>query len=595
LPLEHIDDTKVDGRYRLVDNNLVYHDDLPPASDINGELRFTGNGLEAKKIRGVMLGAPVSVDIGMEDGHVALQASGTAAIPALRQRYGHPVFEHLSGSAPWSGTVRVKKRNAEVRIESSLLGVSSSLPAPFNKTASDALPLAFVFMPSDGQQQFDVTLGDSVRANVVRKSEPGKVAVDRGVIAIGRPDAQLPERGMLLAVGAKRLDADVWRRLSDGAGSGGSGGNGGSLPISQIDLRADELRIFDRPINTAQLTGGLEGDTWKMDIKSREAVGRIEWTSRDSGDRLSGHLSRLDLAENGATVTAPQSIVDRTERLPAIDLSVDHFLLHGRELGELRLTAENAAGVWNTGFQIKNPDGDLAGTGRWQMPQPAQPATTALDFNLNANSVEHMLERLGYPNAVRRGTATLAGALSWSGDPARFDYKTLSGKLTLEAKRGQFNKLEPGVGRLLGILSLQSLPRRISLDFRDIFSEGFAFDSIDGHMAINRGIMDTSDLEIDGPAATVLMNGSVDLVRETQDLKVRVQPSIGETVATGVLLINPAVGATAWLMNKMFGNPLDKVFSFDYAVTGSWTDPKVEKVAAQGPGIALRTDEVITP
>ncbi len=310
---------------------------------------------------------------------------------------------------------------------------------------------------------------------------------------------------------------------------------------------------------------------------------------------MQGRLSRLDLAEHGDTPAEIQPIVERTERLPAIDLSVEHFLIHGRELGELRLTAENAAGVWNTGFQIKNPDGDLAGTARWQMPQPAQPAITALDFSLKANSVERMLERLGYPEAVRRGTATLSGALTWSGAPTEIDYKTLGGKLTLEAARGQFKKLEPGVGRLLGILSLQSLPRRISLDFRDIFSEGFAFDSIDGNVEINRGIMDTNDLEIDGPAASVLMHGSVDLVRETQYLKVRVQPSIGETVATGVLLINPAVGATAWLMNKMFGNPLDKVFSFDYAVTGSWADPKVEKVAVQGPGIALRTDEAITP
>jgi uncharacterized protein YhdP len=171
----------------------------------------------------------------------------------------------------------------------------------------------------------------------------------------------------------------------------------------------------------------------------------------------------------------------------------------------------------------------------------------------------------------------------------------LSGKLALEAADGQFKKLEPGVGRLLGILSLQSLPRRISLDFRDIFSEGFAFDSITGLMMIDHGIMETSDFQIKGPAAKVLMNGNVNLVRETQDLKVRVQPALGETVATGVILINPVIGATAWLMNRIFGNPLDKAFAFDYAVTGSWADPKVDKVAAQGPGLIQQPPAGGTP
>jgi uncharacterized protein YhdP len=183
----------------------------------------------------------------------------------------------------------------------------------------------------------------------------------------------------------------------------------------------------------------------------------------------------------------------------------------------------------------------------------------------------------------------------WNGPPTRIDYASLGGNLKLEAARGQFKKLEPGVGRLLGVLSLQSLPRRMSLDFRDIFSEGFAFENIEGKVVIARGVMETSEFEIAGPAAKVLMNGTVNIVNETQDLKVRVQPAIGESIATGVLLVNPVIGASAWLMNRVFGNPLDKAFAFDYTVTGSWADPKVEKVAVQGPSAALKTEGVTTP
>jgi uncharacterized protein YhdP len=188
------------------------------------------------------------------------------------------------------------------------------------------------------------------------------------------------------------------------------------------------------------------------------------------------------------------------------------------------------------------------------------------------------MARAGYPDTVRRGSANIAGNLSWNGTPFSIAYPTLSGNLKLDAASGQFVKLEPGVGRLLGVLSLQSLPRRITLDFRDVFSEGFAFDSITGQFAVTRGIVDTRDLQIQGPSAKVLMGGTIDLAGETQDLKVRVQPAVGDSIAIGAAIANPVAGAVVWAAQKILKDPIDQAFAFEYAVTGSWVDPKVEKL-----------------
>ena len=165
-------------------------------------------------------------------------------------------------------------------------------------------------------------------------------------------------------------------------------------------------------------------------------------------------------------------------------------------------------------------------------------------------------------------------------DRTSIDYPSLAGELTLAVSSGQFNKLEPGVGRLLGVLSLQALPRRISLDFRDVFSDGFAFDSISGSMKVAQGVIRTEDLGIRGPSAKVQMSGSTDLAAETQDLRVRVQPTLSESVALGAAIANPVAGVAALVAQKVFKDPIEKIFSYEYGVSGTWSDPQVVKLAA---------------
>jgi uncharacterized protein YhdP len=211
----------------------------------------------------------------------------------------------------------------------------------------------------------------------------------------------------------------------------------------------------------------------------------------------------------------------------------------------------------------------------------ARGAETALAFKLDVDNAEKLLERLKLPDAVRRGEGAIEGEVRWTGSPLAFDLPSLAGSVKVDFGKGQFKKLEPGVGRLLGVLSLQSLPRRITLDFRDIFSEGFAFDSITGEAGIGKGVMTTDELRIQGPAAKVLLSGQVDLIAETQNLKVRVQPAIGESLAVGAMLAHPVAGAVAWAAQKVLKDPLDQIFAYEYAVTGSWSDPQVAKLTRQ--------------
>jgi uncharacterized protein YhdP len=210
-----------------------------------------------------------------------------------------------------------------------------------------------------------------------------------------------------------------------------------------------------------------------------------------------------------------------------------------------------------------------------------------MNLRLEVADIGKFLARMRYPEGVRGGTATLSGTLGWNGAPQDIDFPTLTGSLAVNAARGQFAKLDPGIGKLLSILSLQALPRRVALDFKDVFSEGFAFDSIQGKVKIQRGIATTDSFRIVGSSARVVMSGNVDLHQETQALRVRVTPSVGDSVATVTALLGgPVAGIGVYLAQKLLNDPLGQLIAYDYSITGTWSDPNVSRIGfdRSGPG-----------
>jgi uncharacterized protein YhdP len=254
-----------------------------------------------------------------------------------------------------------------------------------------------------------------------------------------------------------------------------------------------------------------------------------------------------------------------------------------RDLGKLELTAQPRGADWHIQrLQLHSDDGTLAAEGWWRAAGRVQ--QTRLDATLDIRDAGKYLARFGLPDALRGAPTKVKGELAWAGSPQAFDYPTLSGGFRIDAGSGQFIKLDPGPAKLLGILSLQSLRRRLSFDYQDLFGEGFAFDEITGDVRIQNGVMKSDNLRIVGPAASVMISGETDLAHETQQLKLHVQPTLSGSLSVGaaaLLLANPiigaAVGAGTLLAQKIMQDPFEKMFSNDYVVTGTWSDPTIER------------------
>ena len=598
LPLHKLADSRVKGEYQFARNRLQVDPALPAFLDAGGHVGFTESQLSVKNGVARVFGDAVTVSGGTRpDGSVLLNAQGNLSVAALRQELDLPLLDHLSGSAAWKGAVSVPKRGGvEFVLDSTLQGVTSSLPDPLNKSAAASLPFRFEIAvpPGSGAVTGDVmklSAGSIFQAQFQRRHEAGgKVVISRGGIALNTP-VRLADKGVLVAANADRLDADAWRKaLAGGAerrarpADPAAAGEGG-FPLSGLALRAGELQMLGHRLSDVNLRAVMEEGGWQARLASREASGDIVWRDQGRG-RLQARFRQLALG-NGArdgAADAPRPDEERLSELPGLDISADSFVLRGKQLGRLDLKAANRGDTWRLEqFSIANPDGTLSGNGVWR---PGAKEETRLSFKFDVGNVEKMLARLGYPEAVQRGKGVLDGELAWRGPPTALHIPSLGGKMRVQVENGQFAQLEPGVGRLLGVLSLQALPRRITLDFRDVFSQGFAFDRISGSIQMNNGVLRTDDLEIFGPAARVFMSGEADAARETQNLRVRVQPTLSESIAVGSAIattgmIHPAVGLAAYLVQKALRDPVEKLFSFEYAVTGGWSDPKVEKLAAR--------------
>jgi len=580
LPLRRIDSSQVEGRYRFADNRLEVLRELPPFTSVQGELSFTSDKLQAKNLRARFLDQPMALDIGtLAGGTVRIGATGSLETNALRRHYGLRALEHLSGEAPWQGTLTVKRPTAELRIESDLRGIASSLPEPFNKSALTTLPLSVVGRIEPQRDEWSATLGS---AAIVRLQRQGQGASWRGRLAIGEAavkasSSALPQQGIALAVNLPRLDIDQWQALARNGNGNGASKPDSLPPLTVIDIRSPDLRAAHRNFHDVQLQGTRSETRWQFAVAGREAQGQLTWDVAGAG-RITGRFSRLHLpaGEGAGGDGGDEPTAEQAREMPAVDMAIDSLRLGELQLGEAKVKAENREGSWQAKLDVKNDAAKLSGEGRWR-PRRAASETT-LAFKLDVNNAEKLLGRMGMPDAMRRGEGELEGEVRWTGSPFAFDLPSLSGRVKADFGKGQFKKLEPGVGRLLGVLSLQSLPRRITLDFRDIFSEGFAFDSIAGEAKIGKGVMTTDELRIRGPSAQVLLSGEANLVAETQNLKVRVQPAIGETLAVGAMIANPVAGAVAWAAQKVLKDPLDQIFAFEYAVTGGWNDPQVAKI-----------------
>lgn len=635
FPIAAVEKITVQGAVVLGGNDLQILPETPRLGRARGTVAFSHTGFSINGGQARALGGDVRIEGGLSTAASGPVAVGKAAMPTTLRLQGTATAEGLqqarelglaarlgqyaSGSAAYSVLLGLRAGMPELQISSTLVGMGLRLPAPFAKTPEAALPLRFETSvlrtapkPGGGgvvatQDQLQLDIGRLLNLAYVRDVTGPNPRVVRGAIAVGLgadESAPMPDNGVVANINASGLDLDAWTTvLSQASGAelsastvsapGASSGMG-YLPTTMA-VRAKELTVSGRKFNNVVVGAGREGLLWRANLDASELSGYVEYRqpSGSAAGRVYGRLARLVIAPS--TAQDVENILDeQPSSIPALDIVVEDFELRGKKLGRVEMDAVNlttgAVREWRLNrFNIITPEAVFTASGNWanvgaQAPRSAtrsikERRRTVLNFKLAIADSGALLDRFGMKGVIRKGNGKIEGQVAWQGSPITLDYPSLAGNVNVNVEVGQFLKADPGIAKLLGVLSLQSLPRRLVLDFRDVFSEGFAFDFLRGDVAIDQGIARTSNLQMKGVNAVVLMEGHADIAKETQAIKVVVVPEINAGSASLLAsIVNPVMGLSTFLAQVILRRPLIDAATQELFVDGTWVEPRVTKI-----------------
>ena len=546
---------------------------------LRGDVALADGTMQADDVSGMLLGKPVRVD---------LEADRRGASPATLMMVNSwadarsigvlaPYLErHVEGETDWFAVARFPGGESDepvtVRLRSVLGGLALDLPEPLGKSAVDVRDFDIALsMFQSGRRDWELRLDDKVSAILRYTGELDKSA--RSAVVFGGGQARVPPvPGVEVSGTVPRTRLESWLDL------GGDGDGAFRLQdfLRKVDVRVDDFAAFGLLLGPSRVELEPSSGGWVAVIDSENVAGRIAIPYQlADGSPLILDMQRLRLVD-WETSDKPAQPTDPAT-LPAMAVNSEEFVLLDRRLGMLNAQLEKTpSGLVIRRFDTSAPSFSLRATGTWTN-TPDGPGTT-IKGALDSTDLGSTLDWLGHAGYINEGRGKSTFDVNWRGGPDRHFGKTIAGRISVQLKDGVLQDVNPGAGRALGLLSITALPRRLSLDFTDVFGKGLTFDKIEGDFTLSDGNAYTSNLIMDGPAAGVRISGRVGIAAEDYDQTAIVHANVGSSLPiVGTVLGGPPLGLGLWIFSEVFKEPLKGIARAKYSITGSWTDPVVER------------------
>ncbi|HSM69766.1 MAG TPA: YhdP family protein [Xanthomonadales bacterium] len=583
------DETSVAGRLRLAGNAFTELQSGFKLSGIEGAIDYDRDGLAGEQISARFGSSPAQLALHADwDADEVFRAGISGAVPvdevlpsSLLQ--AEPMLARISGTSHWDLGLSVSRSDQAGQMESwlelrsDLWGVTMGLPAPLLKQSEEAWPLRVRYPVRASDPVLTLELQDL--ATVKFELGEGLGSPTRANIHFGPGAAELPAEGLFTLGGsAAEFDMDQWMDLVIERFNRPRDSQG--LVFDQADLQVASMQFLNRRFEDVRLSLGFRDGLLEGKLEGAALAGDIRYSQASDGSRsLSAQMERLLLPE---PVDADMTMDSDPSRLPELHLYARRFSYHGLELGETRIEAFPL----RNGLRIESVEAvseqlNFQARGDWV--QDDTGSRSDFDILITSESLGALMSMMEISSVLEGGQTMLRYNAWWPGPPAAFALARLNGDIELSVVDGRILNADPGAGRMVGLLSVSALPRRLALDFRDVFGSGFSFDRAAGTITLQDGSAYTDDLVLESTAATMEIIGTSDMVNKTFDYLMAVRPGVSQTLpALGAVIGGPGGAAAGLALQGLLRKSLGEATEARYTIRGPWSAPEVEPLGAPG-------------
>ncbi len=580
LPLRDLPATRVNADIDISDAVLGYGYIPHALESVNGTLQMQGPKFSGRDLRATLFDEPVNIDVvPRDDGSTRAIASGRISAERLLEPVGVPLAQHLQGTSDWQAYVHFPSPEPDdafyIHLDSDLDGIAIDLPAPLAKTAAERVSLGIDFrFPEPGTTVWEMTLADRLSAKVRFDLGDETMQFLGASVQTGSQDVPEPTRaGLVISGYSQALSVDDWLEVDFGEGEG----PGPEQVLTEIDLFVTDLRVMEQHVSDASAKLVQDDGVWRARIDSASMTGTVTIPFDLYGsDPVIVDMERLaidDEESDGGGGTLDPNLV------PAASISIVDFSLESTRLGSLDGSIERIPGGFSTdGLTMRGEGFSLVLVGSSVLSAEQDRSQFTLSFD--SGNVGRALEFMGFASGIDAEKGVFDADLSWSGGLPPSLLAVAEGTAKISLEQGSLTEVEPGTGRVFGLLSVQALPRRLVLDFRDIYQKGFFFEKFRGDFRIAEGKAYSDNLIMKGRSADIGIVGTVDLVDRSYDQIAVVSAEVGNTLpVVGAIAAGPAIGAGLFVLKELFKDSLSGIVGAQYRITGPWEDPVVERIS----------------
>ena len=581
---------RVHGKLDLHDNLYESNETGISLNNLDGQIEFTEKTISASGINATYFDREIFLDIRKEEGtSPEFIFTGNADQDFIIGQVNHffPAFnahkgflqDVVEGTCDWQAKIWFGDNNDQSRmrflqVNSSLSGLKLKLPEPLGK---DELPRPLELTTTIGTQedkQLKINYGDKLVSKFNYDQESGNyrsahIMYDDNLASSDYND------GLHITGHINHMKITEWIEFLDKIKFNSEAASTSNI---SINITMDSAEFIQQTFQDITLNLSSEDD-WIFIIDSIESSGEIRIPRIKNAGPVNVNLEKLRMKKISGEPGGKYNV----NKIPAMDIRVLDFQYDDINLGELVARASKMEnGINIEQFSFTQPDFEITGDGIWNAINDQD--QSRFNIQIHASRFSKMLGVFNYNVTTVEGAETnIEIDANWSGAPMEFSFAALNGTIQMEINKGEFLDFDPAAGRLFGLLSIQTLPRRLSLDFSDIFSKGLVFDQIIGNFNIESGNAYTNNLVLTGPQADIAVSGRTGLANKDYDQIITVIPQVADTLPVASALFGPiglGVGAVIFLAGELFDsipNQIDKLLRYQYTVTGSWDEPVVEK------------------